>query len=148
MSLKKISYAGKQSDFKFKAPKLENINLGQTYAITLNPVLQPKNIDKKDVFKWYREQYDVLQSYKSGLSLQLWPEGSPIGRMHFHGYIIVSDIITYINFIKHMSEAYAGEVDTCEAGDKKFQEYVQKQQHIWQPFLKGHTISYPMYVRA
>lgn len=85
---------------EFKSIPLEEIEEGKTYAFTLNPIdLRPESL--VGVHKgWLQEdvKLDLMSSIKKHkkylanlnyCSVELYPELSPTGRLHYHGKITI-----------------------------------------------------------
>lgn len=156
-----------------KGLKLENICIGSTYAITINPKEQPLYVHsfgdnpKRDTTMWYRDKYAEYMKYKEGLNMSLYLEASPTGRLHFHGTIIIKNISMYVQFLKELELLNNYEIDTiasnpasaggcphpldskdCDCdertGEQIWYEYCTKQWAIWEPYFDGNIIGYPM----
>lgn len=130
---------------KWKAPKLEEIKENIWYAISINPETECDHT--LGIFKWYRNIYDSLLSFKGTVDLELFLECSPIGRFHFHGYVMIRDTLHYINFIKYLKKTSSFEIDTIGTNGEdieKWKSYVTKQSKIWQVYFSKNVIGYPM----
>lgn len=72
---------------KHSGPKIELIDDDETMAISINPIevwhpnFHPLSFIKKE--------YEKLKQAANGVELELYPESSPTGRIHFHGFITV-----------------------------------------------------------
>lgn len=95
MSLKKIfkeSYTGrKEFPQDFKCPKPEDVMLGEAYAFTLNPAEQPYCLmTHAKVVQFYDELKECMLKMH-GCEITMHPELSVKQRLHFHGYIKITD---------------------------------------------------------
>ena len=88
---------------KFKnshtAPKIEDIELNQEMAFTFNPVSEadPERPTMQFISVIYKKLFDLAKA--GGFNWLLYPEASPIGRIHFHGYMRITDIQKWIRAV-------------------------------------------------
>lgn len=133
----------------YTAPKVESLKIGEPMAISINP---------KDEWQagqlpiaWIRKQYDQLKQLVRGCELSLYPESSPTGRLHFHGYIIVTEILPYLMTlhglalygtycIKHLKNKVSEDAED----ENKWEDYCKKQSHVFECLFKSNVLSYPM----
>lgn len=134
---------------RFIAPRVEDIKLSQLYAISINP--QEEWSSNQQITAWTRKVYTSLRSIVRGVELELFVESSPTGRLHFHGTILIIDVVLYLRFlkelmtqatfaIKEIKDTYAEDEDDYVTWDK----YCIKQAHIFGPLFDHNTVSYPL----
>jgi len=135
-----------QPKAKFSAPPPEQIDPDCIYSFSFNPQSQPLferfyNVKLNTLSSWSNEQYEIFKNLKH-CSVQICQESSSRGRLHFHGYIQIHNIIPfYLNTIKHLSHYGTYEID--EINDKdKWDTYVYKQQDIMKPYCEKHDMHY------
>lgn len=138
---------------KHKAPKLETLEKGGFYAITLSPedirdketYKVPNNIQVLEDFRTkYRDIENILKTKLGGSYVELYPEFSPTGRLHFHGVINITDLFTFSYhdlFIFQKLGMY--EIDTMD-DIPKWTLYMGKQAHIFKPICDKLNIDYPL----
>lgn len=98
---------------KHKALKLEDVKIGVNYAFTVNP------IDKYQLFKSFTRLNDInkeMHHYLGTLKhYVLYPEISPKGRFHLHGWIWFNDNIEimqfYIDYLPMLQQKCCYEMD-------------------------------------
>lgn len=144
------------------APKVEDLVLGELYAISLNPIEEWKAGQLP--IAWVKKQYTLLKELVRGCELQLYPESSPTGRLHFHGYILIKDTLEYLMTLKGLScygtycikpitdggLVQGGDTEASHLGvdegdvPQTWQQYCTKQAFIFEPLFKNSIMSYPM----
>lgn len=143
------------------APKMEDIVINEPMAISLNPVKEADPRHPLQVF--IKSQYNYLSEHaeSGGYKMLLWPEASPIGRVHMHGLIAITDIHKWIQkgviLLKDLNsfaikkffkrESKEDEEDEHTSGEDKWREYCEKQKHIWKPLFNNSVLDYPMSIR-
>lgn len=119
---------------KHQMLKPEEVFLGEEYAITINPSIQPC-IGKCNSFKeWYNIFEHVFRDVCVASKFKLYVEISAMGRFHFHGTIIITNIMNFYMFdVKTLTQD-----KTCviKNMDEAWEDYYLKQQDFIQPFLK------------
>lgn len=143
----------KQLHYKNKAIALEKLSTDKLFAITINPldIRDSKTYRCPDVRVIYDFQakfqlfYDWIKRLKH-CSLQLYPELSQTGRLHYHGYIRIKNIFNFVWQDLHILSDYVYEIDTCETNDNVYQMYIQKQMHTMQPIFMELDFDYPIIV--
>lgn len=73
---------------------VEDTQNGKTYAITLGPKSQPDFRSPNGLTDWLGEQRAFLKSLK-GADFRLYIETSKTGRLHFHGYIMITNRVLF-----------------------------------------------------
>jgi hypothetical protein len=115
--------------------KLEDMEIGQTYAITINPASQPENkhsvLPWRNLCMWLCHYKDWLIQFQDGVELVLYLEVSPTGRYHFHGKLVLLDYNDYINFLEIMNKQHHYEIDTIKDMDV-WDLYIKKQRKIFE----------------
>lgn len=118
---------------KLVSPEL--LTSGQKLAITVNP---------SDCFQWFESPEDrfslvtdyVYKLFKGipNLTLELYPEVSSKGRIHFHGYIGIKDIMNfYIMFVPLLIGRNHIEIDTLSQDQKVYETYIKKSVKCMKP---------------
>lgn len=127
--------------------KFEELQPGVRYALTINPAnLQMGNSRK--ILPVVHRSINTLRSLAGKSEMQLHIESSPLGKLHYHGYIrfsedyvdtlcVIKDLMEYGTLcIKHLFE------QEDEIGNK-WEEYLIKQRHIWEPIFNETIHGYP-----
>lgn len=139
-----------RNSLKHSGMKIEDISLGSTYAVSINPESQPKSNKQVDVYIWYREWYDILVQLSKDNPMKLYIESSPTGRYHFHGNIVINDYHKYINLLRLLKNICTYEFDTLTHDNSDmhtsttWEIYISKQSAIWKPYFEKNVIGYPM----
>lgn len=128
--------------------KFEDICEGQEFAITLNPL---HNIGVNEKYSAYLiKQHKLLLDCVTNNVLRLYPEISPIGRIHFHGYVYINDIVEWgkdiLKLMAYGTVCIKKQFETEEDTGNKWHIYCLKQQSFWEKALKGQNIRYPLIV--
>lgn len=119
---------------KHKALKLEEVKPGVNYAFTINP------IDKLQMFKSFTRISDInKESHKYLAMLKhyvLYPELSPKGRFHYHGWIWFDNDLEinefYLSYLPSVQSMASYEMDTIE-DLKVWTDYCTKQ-HVFHKY--------------
>lgn len=143
------------------APKIEDIKEGEIMAITLNP--SKEHDPTKHVMVFIKSQYNYLSEHSEtgGYKLLLFPESSPLGRIHFHGYIVIDNLLNWLTkgviLLKDLNSfAIKKFFDTDKpqdedeehlSGTEKWMKYCIKQKHIFKPLFDNNTLDYPIDIR-
>jgi len=79
------------------APDVETLQTEIPYAISINPIEEwnPSQLPMTWVIKSSSQIVECMR----GVEMTLYPESSPTGRLHYHGLIIIKDIIEYLSFL-------------------------------------------------
>lgn len=132
----------------------ENMKENELYALTLNPgealtgACRPNEVSRGNIVTDYHA-FDlcVKQKLLSRLhhcEVQLYWEVSPHGKLHLHGYLLVSRIISFFleDLILMMNYCTVSieQIDDCD----KWAEYVHKQTSLMAPWCYKHEMSYPI----
>lgn len=138
----------------FVAPSLETIKKGMMLAVTLNPKTQYELIsDIDDRIEKLNASYICFALSLSYADFKLYPELSPSGRWHYHGWIIIRDPARFYMkeldvlkefgtyAIKHTTHATFADGDAFH-GDAIWNLYCIKQKHIMEPLCWGAGITY------
>lgn len=145
-------------------PPPEKINAGEVYTFNYNPGYQPEMVGCKvlltsytDFFKRVQDTIDKCYNIK----IDMYPEMSKAGRLHFHGYcsfLKTENIIPfYSRDLKVLNANSQGEIDTIQRIDCRGSEecdpityrccrdcYITKQKHIMEPWCAEKGIVYHM----
>lgn len=138
---------------KNKSLKLEDLRTGVRYAVTLSP---PECRDKDTArsntvrtFDDFKAKYIELKLFIGKLhscKLELYPELSPTGRLHYHGFLQIKNIFTFMWHDLYLLNQIVYEIDTIKDEDIWIL-YVSKQAHIMKPALDMFEEPYPMEYR-
>lgn len=137
---------------KNQGVKFDYLELGTNYAFTINPKQECKSSNIKG---FYRDQWNALRSLVKGCVMLLHLEASPSGRLHWHGYIKIFNILDFRSFlvalalhgtyvIKDMKEFL-----NSKEGANHWEVYINKQSKIWSIEVgkwKDPNLAYPMVV--
>lgn len=132
---------------KCSALKLEELEANTLYAITINPVEQyPEHKDRyKDTIHFHC--FSFLNKLRKYSELELYPELSPLGRIHYHGTV---KIIDPVEFLLKLFQ-YAGVQKTTFTvvikhikDEKWLGEYCIKQKAFMEPYSRKKNIAYPI----
>lgn len=150
----------KSTHQKQKAPKMEQYIINVIYAITLSPPdrrqLNGAKMIKGNELETYKTLMENinedLQYFKKlkYSSLELYPELSPTGRLHYHGYIQIKDILKFTYHDLHLLNQISYEIDTMSedpCGIYKYEQYVLKQKELWKPFIEYESMEYPIKIK-
>lgn len=115
------------------------------YAFTINPKQECKSSNIKG---WYRDQWNELRSIIKGCSAQLHLESSPTGRLHWHGYIKVTNVADFRSFLYALA-LHGTYVIKEQFEGREWEEYIQKQRNIWSIIVDGWkdpNLTYPLLI--
>lgn len=130
---------------KNQGVKFDHLNINQCYAFTINPKKECRSTNIKG---WYREQWNELRSLVKGCSMQLHLEASPLSKLHWHGYIKVHSILEFRAFLTDLANFGTYCIKDTDAFEKQnWEEYIQKQRHIWGIIIDGWkdpNLTYPL----
>lgn len=125
---------------QYTAPKAEDIVLNKNYAFTINPEHQCDTLSisvteinlyiQNRISAHYRYVKKQLFNLK-GSAYKLYLEISPLGRIHWHGYIQIGSIKTWLErdilILKQIGSFCIKEI----TDEKVWLEYCTKQQKLW-----------------
>lgn len=122
---------------KYLCVSPEDVIIDHDYAFSINFEHQTNVYNQKsDSFQYTRplaqfKDYckKVLMRMK-GCSYKIYFEMSPLGRMHWHGYLRIHDIHAFYTFDIQILKSYSTFV-IKPITDEKWNAYVLKQQKIW-----------------
>lgn len=130
-----------------KAPKVETMSEGVEYAITINFRKQPDSLNICHLAPYIVKHRDMFTLIIIKNALILWPEVSPVGRLHFHGVYCLKDMYEYIKFVRYLEAGLecSFEIDTIQ--DKiVWETYCKKQSFVFAEIFKNHLNVYPICV--
>lgn len=139
MTPHKAQFKGSNAKCTFLKP--ENIVEGTIYAFTYNPSTQPyrDGIGPNPIKFWWDNIVDEFNEYKY-CELMLYPEISSMGRLHFHGVIIILDTAKFYYYtVPEMVKNASIEMDTVK-DELVWYEYCTKQEVFIQQFLHSETM--------
>lgn len=143
------------------APPMEKMSNEDLYTITLSPPDERHNQMLKNEVQTevhYRHVIDKhMLALQKGLRnvklLKLYPELSPTGRLHYHGYIMLKDVFMFYYADQYaLQQIGSYEIDTI--GDtvedmEKYDKYCKKQEAIMRPYIENNSNwEYPIMVRT
>jgi len=113
------------STSRWSLPAMEHAKVNQLYAFSYNPECQPTSWASDRVPKWFTEHIKLFGSLK-GSTVELSIELSKLGRLHFHGTILLTSLwkFYYYDVPKLMKDG-AFEIDTIKQHDE-WMAYVDK----------------------
>lgn len=92
----------------------EHLKVNEKYAFSLNQAFDPNDLQES-----INHLYKMLNCCDSIAELVLYPEYSPIGRLHYHGYITIMDKYGFYSNDIHMIKKYGSfELDSIAHPDK------------------------------
>lgn len=143
---------------KCQSIKMESMAPDTLYAFTFSPVdsrtfpnvgsKMTKTKNELVTETVILEQLDLWKEYLRKMkycNFAVYPELSPTGRLHFHGFIQPRDILLFYYHDLHILNDYSYEIDTIGEGEdnhKKYADYVWKQKSLWVPLLDKHKYKY------
>lgn len=120
---------------------LEKAQVGEMYSFTVNPPDDEKAVGKSYVLNDHTRMIALVQKLRYSY-VELYPELSPTGRLHYHGYLMMEDIFGfYSHDIKIISKWGNFKLDTI-GNLQDWINYVQKQMSIMQPAFKTCDLMY------
>lgn len=127
------------NNYKNKCIPLEDIKLGEPYAISINA-------DKitGDIQKDYKQYTNILYNLFdcSNIDYEVYFEFSPIGKLHLHGIFMVHSLKDIGELFQRMHNVYklcASEIDSVDDLEK-WLKYCQKQRHVMKPYLNKYKL--------
>lgn len=142
LDTRKKGTAGNTYNSRFKSIKAELIKTDTEYAFTINPEKQFETYG----FNYYQEfmKYMIGKLGKlNNCKMKLFPEVSPIGRLHLHGTIIILNVLSfYLTDIHLLQEIGAFEIDTI-SDVKIWETYITKQQLLFKEHFQIKTLELP-----
>lgn len=136
------SYYAEWNNRKHKNPSPEEVEVDSVYAFTYNPKTQPMTPSHKlNLIVWHNYIDKIFQSCKN-CHIVLRPELSQGSRWHYHGHIIIKDIMKFFIYdLPVLRIEGTFEIDTIK--DKiVWQTYISKQEKLMLPICKEHKIPY------
>lgn len=145
-----------RNEKKHQGLKMEDIKLSTCYAVTLSPpdnrglvsrriwnIQTPTKILEENIDK----HVQIFKSLKY-CELELNPELSPKGRLHYHGVIIIKDVLNFYYHDLHiLNETMSYEIDTLSEdaeGLLKYTSYCVKQRPIFEAYAKATGTKLPI----
>lgn len=141
-----------------KCFKMEDMKLNTCFAVTLSPpdyrniVGCGSKMIKGNELETTRQLEshlnDNIQYFKKlkYCKLEIYPELSPTGRLHYHGYIEIKDIVKFYYHDLYLLNEISYEIDTIDPETQKtYIEYITKQQRLMEPIIKEYLgFNYPI----
>lgn len=114
---------------------LERISVKTTYALTLNI---GKDYTGRCILSQWKLYQEVFENFEQFSDIDLRPEISKDGILHYHGYIQFhnyKDIVYFIMYINKKTFRPRIKLDTIHGW--KWYVYVRKQRHIMKPLINN-----------
>lgn len=144
---------------KCKGLKMETLHKNQCYAVTLSPPDRRSITGAKMVTGNELQTYKILemninedlQLFKKlkFSSLEIYPELSPTGRLHYHGLIQIHDVLRFMYHDLHILNQISYEIDTLSNDEQsviKYTNYVVKQTTYWDDYKDFTSTEFPLKV--
>lgn len=130
---------------RWKMIKPEDIDKGYTYAFTFNPEIQPEHNgykEKLDNFVKFDKSMTTLLGTMRHADVKVYMEISQAGRLHYHGYIMINDIVDFCFYdLDNLKKNGSYEIDFIN--DKEiWEEYVTKQRDIMEKWCVKKGLTY------
>lgn len=114
-----------------QAPAPEDVIIGELYSFSFNPSRTPKD---GHLGKFINDMHTFIDGLNN-CTIDMSPELSRMGRLHFHGVITIDKIIEFYLYDLHkLKDAGTFEIDTIQ-DIVKWNEYVYKQSKLMIIFL-------------
>lgn len=138
---------------QFKGLKAEEyVELSGRYAITINPE-DTRDTERDTIkdFTDFREHINEnVELHKSTIfkhlkfcEIELYPEVSPTGRLHWHGVLTVLNTVGFLwHDLQYIRESAQSEIDTIE-DFQTWLDYIHKQEHLLKPIIR----EYPLIIK-
>lgn len=145
---------------KHVLPKIEDLEVNTEYAITLNPA---RASGTRQLNVLVNLLIQDIKAMVDSMTLKLYPEYSPVGRLHYHGTVQIHDIIQYVKDITVLIEHFTvcikplaegdddDESEASEEDDEQYatwEEYCRKQEEIIKPVLEAGKLAYPVVINT
>lgn len=148
-ALRGVAFSTAQFPTDFKCPSPEDIAVGVKYSFTYNlndlySLAQGLNLQHAKVVNFFDMVNEIVCAVK-GCGITMYPEVSKRGRVHFHGYITVTDkMLFYMHDVNHLALHGNFEVDTI--GDPLIWDlYINKNRELtydWLKYVKVDHLNY------
>lgn len=141
------------------APELETVKLDIEMAISINPSKSWDGVPAH-LLPFINHQLDDINQILYDTSIVLCPEFSPIGRVHFHGWITPKSHLGYLTTlyglanigtycVKQMMEPKKQDPEDSESEETEseyltWDMYCLKQKDIIKPLFESSRYSYPI----
>lgn len=131
---------------KYTCIKPEDVVEGTEYTFSFNPEEQPLfqrfySMTLNNLKDWSQQQDNVFRSLKY-CKINVVMEISSGGRLHYHGYITITDTVNFfLKTIKHLKHYGTYEIDVITDPDK-WSAYVYKMDKKMKSFCQNHSMIY------
>lgn len=131
---------------KYNCIKPEEVVDNTLYTFSFNPEEQPMfqkfySMTLNNLKDWSQQQHNILTSLKY-CKVECYMEISSGGRLHFHGYIKITDTVNFfLKTIKHIRHYGTYEIDHI-TDHEKWSEYVSKMEKKMKTFCENHSMIY------
>lgn len=132
----------------------ETVKTDVEYTFTYNPKIQPYDADRGvlDVINWHNNIVNIVKRLQY-CSLKMYPEISQGSRFHYHGVIVIKDVLNFYIFdLPILKEDSALEIDNIQDATV-WKTYYTKCKHLMEPLYKKYKCPYefnstkPMFVK-
>lgn len=118
---------------KHKAPSPEDVDTKQLYSFNFNPIKQPK---VGQLGSYLNKIWDEIDGCIN-CTVQMVPELSRLGRLHFHGIVSIDKIMQfYLSDIHKLMKEGTVYIDTIDDLGL-WNEYMFKQRTLMQDFIES-----------
>lgn len=131
---------------KYSIISPEDISLDERYSFSYNPEEQPDVqrfycITLKCFESWSQKIYEIFSTLRY-CEIETYVEISKAGRLHFHGYIRITDIANFYFYdLRKLKHYGTFEIDFIEQ-DENWDAYIKKQSWFMEDFCKKNNMQY------
>lgn len=124
---------------RWTLPSMEHARKDTLYAFSYNPESQPVSYASDRIQKWWLEMAKLFGSLK-GSTVELSVEISKLGRLHFHGTILLSSLWKFYYYdVPVLMKDGAFEIDTIGKHDE-WMAYVHKNKEEMSEMMKAFSL--------
>lgn len=131
---------------KHSNPAPEDMRTNVLYSFSFSPKDQPSKTNglgfRENHYKNYHAAMEKLFTSCKNAEIEVVHELSRNSRFHFHGWILLKDIMRFFTRDRHALVLEGTfEIDTID-NLEEWEKYVYKQKHLMEPFCNEHRIAY------
>lgn len=97
---------------KHNSIKIEDIVLGESYKLSINPASQPVSLGKLE--KWHNDYVSIISAICKLNRIVLCLEASPTGRMHYHGVYEINNMREHLNLLYYLGNSSTYDLDIID----------------------------------
>lgn len=132
---------------KYICPKKETVSANDTFAFNFAPDDSKQFWDSPDRFTLFQTWIPTyFTSALKGASIKVMIEVSPLGRLHLHGYITISNPMDFYLFTVRNLERYGTFVIKPIADEEIWQKYCTKQE-LLKEYIYAPIVAKPLNVQ-